>query len=79
MKLIMILSISILSAVVGLLLSIQAKKIFHNGLSESDSYRMIMEFNRSKKMRRYSTYFLLTAMVTFTIYMIQLMINYNTK
>jgi hypothetical protein len=64
--------ISLIIALIGLFFSMKAKKIFEKGLSESDSFRMVMEFNKSKRFRRYSTIFLLTSMLIFTIAMIEL-------
>lgn len=75
----MILFISLICALVGIGYSLTAKKIFEKGLSESDSYRMVMEFNKSKRVRKYSTVFLLSAIILFIIYVFQIVINYNTK
>jgi hypothetical protein len=64
--------LSLTIAMIGLLFSMKAKKIFEKGLSESDSFRMVMEFNKSKRFRRYSTIFLLISMLIFIIGMIEL-------
>jgi hypothetical protein len=64
--------ISLIIALIGLLFSMKAKKIFEKGLSESDSFRMVMEFNKSKRFRRYSTIFLLTSMLIWIIGIIEL-------
>jgi hypothetical protein len=74
----MIITLSIILAITGLLFSIKAKKIFDKGLCEADSYRMVMEFNKSKRLRRKSTIILLMAMILFLIYFIQILITLNT-
>jgi hypothetical protein len=74
----MIITLSILLGIIGLIFSIKAKRIFDKGLCEADSYRMVVEFNKSKRVRRKSTIILLTAMVLFLIYFIQLLIELNT-
>ena len=74
----MIITLSILLGIIGLMFSIKAKRIFDKGLCEADSYRMVVEFNKSKRVRRKSTIILLTAMVLFLIYFIQLLIELNT-
>ena len=73
-------SISLIIALIGLLFSLKAKKIFEKGLSESDSFKMVMEFNKSKRFRRYSTILFLISMLIFVIGMIELIYkNYNTN
>jgi hypothetical protein len=62
---------SLIVAMIGLLFSMKAKKIFEKGLSESDSFRMVMEFNKSKRYRRYSTILLLISMLIFSLGMIE--------
>jgi len=62
---------SLVVAMIGLLFSMKAKKIFEKGLSESDSFRMVMEFNKSKRYRRYSTILLLISMLIFSLGMIE--------
>ena len=74
----MIIIPTITLAIIGLLFTIKAKKIFEKGLCESDSYRMISEFNKSRRMRRYSTICLLTSMLLFIIYIFELLITSNT-
>jgi uncharacterized membrane protein (DUF485 family) len=75
----MILLLALTSAIIGILYSIKAKKIFDKGLSESDSYRMVMGFNKSKRMRKHSTIFLIVSMITFIIYFIQILITYGNS
>ena len=62
---------SLIVATIGLLFSMKAKKIFEKGLSESDSFRMVIEFNKSKRYRRYSTILLLISMLIFSLGMIE--------
>lgn len=75
----MIVTLSLLCAIVGLMFSVKAKKIFHKGLSEADSYRMVMEFNKSRRMRKNSTMLLLISMILFVIYLFQLLIKYGNS
>jgi hypothetical protein len=74
----MTITISFLLGIIGLMFSVKAKQIFEKGLCEADSYRMVMEFNKSKRMRKYSTYFLITSMVLFIFYFIQLLMEKNS-
>jgi len=62
---------SLIVATIGLLFSMKAKKIFEKGLSESDSFRMVIEFNKSKRYRRYSTILLIISMLIFSLGMIE--------
>jgi len=71
----MIIVITITLAIIGIIASIKAKKLFEKGLCESDSYQMIVEFNKSKKIRRFSTITLITAMFFFAIFIIQLILT----
>jgi hypothetical protein len=75
----MILTLSIVLAIVGLMFSMKAKRIFDKGLCEADSYRMVMEFNKSKRIRRRSTIILLSAMLLFLIYVLQILIELNKQ
>lgn len=75
----MIVTLSLLCAIVGLMFSAKAKKTFDKGLSEADSYRMVMEFNKSKRMRKHSTMLLLMSIILFVIYLSQLLININKQ
>jgi len=75
----MILTLSIVLAIVGLMFSMKAKRIFDKGLCEADSYRMVMEFNKSKRIRRRSTIILLSAMLLFLIFIIQMLIKHNIQ
>ena len=75
----MLVFMSFICAVMGIGYSLTAKKIFEKGLCESDSYRMIIEFGKSKKMRRYSTIFFIISTILFVFYLIQFVINYKTK
>lgn len=74
----MILLISLICAVMGIGFSIKAKKIFENGLCESDSFKMVTEFNKSKRMRKYSTIFFIVSTILFVFYLIQFVINYKS-
>jgi hypothetical protein len=75
----MIITLSIVLAIVGLMFSMKAKRIFDKGLCEADSYRMVMEFNKSKRIRRRSTIILLSAMLLFLIYFLQILIELNKQ
>jgi ABC-type bacteriocin/lantibiotic exporter with double-glycine peptidase domain len=63
----MIITISFLLGIIGLMFSIRAKKIFEKGLSEADSYLMVMEFNRSRRFRKQSTVFLVFSIGLFLV------------
>lgn len=65
-------TLSLIIALIGILFSMKAKKIFEKGLSESDSFRMVMEFNKSKRFRKYSTIFLIISMLIFVTGIFQL-------
>lgn len=74
----MIVFTSFICALMGIGFSLTAKKLLEKGLCESDSYRMVIMFNKSKRMRKNSTIFLILAMFLFVVYLIQLFITYNT-
>jgi hypothetical protein len=64
--------LSLIVAIIGLSFSVIAKKTFEKGLYETDSYRMVTEFNKSKKYRSYSTILLLLSMLLFSLSLIEL-------
>lgn len=73
----MILLTSLLFVLIGFMYAIKSKKIFDKGMSESDSYRMIVEFNKSKRYQKHATMSFIVGIIFLFIYCLQLIIFYG--